>query len=587
MFHYRLKLRFYFKSNKIVLIIKHTVMDNDWFDDESDASANTNAEESASETDNVDSETTEDEEEIDLEKLNLGENYTQGRSYSSRSDMLWSSTPSYSLTTKHHSNINLTSGPTRFAANVASVEDAFLCFISEEMLKKILLHSNTSGNSSKTSDDSFEEISLVELKGFIGLLLISGLLGKSRKSIKSLWNRSPLESPVFRATMSRNRFETIVSCLRFDDKLTREERKNIDKFAAIREIWSDFQNNLKKYYSVGSFVTIDEQLIGFRGKCPFRQFIPTKPDKYGIKLWLCVDANSYYVFDAVPYTGRPPGQDRQRNIGANIVLQLTKPLFGSGRNVTMDNFFTSIPLAKELGTENITLIGTLRKNKPEIPVEFLSNKNRPVGSTMFAFNDNLTLVSYVPKINKAVLLLSSKHHDLKVDTENGKPHIILDYNKTKGAVDTVDQMCHKYSVRRGTRRWPLCVFYNMLDIAALNALVIWKEKNPDWNKNKRFKRRLFLEELGTCLISHLLEVRSQTSKFLHKDVQNAIAVMGYPRMEKALEELNEASTDSKRKRCSFCDRSKDRKTLNKCYKCSEPVCNEHSVKQLFCNTCSK
>ena len=25
--------------------------------------------------------------------------------------------------------------------------------------------------------------------------------------------------------------------------------------------------------------------------------------------------------------------------------------------------------------------------------------------------------------------------------------IILDYNKTKGAVDTLDQMCHKYTVK--------------------------------------------------------------------------------------------------------------------------------------------
>ncbi|CAF5111822.1 unnamed protein product, partial [Rotaria sp. Silwood1] len=111
----------------------------------------------------------------------------------------------------------------------------------------------------------------------------------------------------------------------------------------------------------------------------------------------------------------------------------------------MDNFFTSVPLAKNLQTKNLTLIGTLRKNKPEIPIEFLSNETREVGSSLFGFEDNLTLVSFVPKNNKAVLLLSSKHHDNQVDNKTGKPVIILDYNKTKGAVDTVDQMCHKYT----------------------------------------------------------------------------------------------------------------------------------------------
>ena len=113
----------------------------------------------------------------------------------------------------------------------------------------------------------------------------------------------------------------------------------------------------------------------------------------------------------------------------------------------MDNFFTTVPLAKELQARNLCLIGTLRKNKLEIPIEFESSKNREVGSSLFGFQDGLTIVSFVPKYNKAVLLLSSKHHDSQVDNHTGKPIIILDYNKTKGAVDTIDQLCHKYTVK--------------------------------------------------------------------------------------------------------------------------------------------
>ena len=82
---------------------------------------------------------------------------------------------------------------------------------------------------------------------------------------------------------------------------------------------------------------------------------------------------------------------------------MIKPLYGSNRNVTVDNFFTSIQLVKELKKRNLTLIGTLRKNKPEIPVEFQSNKKREIGSSLFGFHDGLTLVSFVPKQNKAVL----------------------------------------------------------------------------------------------------------------------------------------------------------------------------------------
>ena len=184
-------------------------------------------------------------------------------------------------------------------------------------------------------------------------------------------------------------------------------------------------------------------------------------------------------------------------------------------------------------------------------------------------------------------MLSSKHHNAFVDKKTGKPNIILEYNKTKGAVDTVDQMCHKYTVKRGTRRWSLCVFYGMIDIAGLNGLVLWKHKNPDWNPNKRYKRRLFIEELGMGLVSPLLDFRSTTSKTLHKDIRNALAVFGYPLIEEEPQELDESSIQTKRKRCSICHFSEDRKTSTQCSRCSGFVCKEHSVKQIFCTTCAK
>lgn len=220
-------------------------------------------------------------------------------------------------------------------------------------------------------------------------------------------------------------------------------------------------------------------------------------------------------------------------------------------------------------------------------MEFLSSTSREVGSSMFAFKDNLTLVSYVPQRNKAVLLLSSKHHGDEVDSKNGKPIIILQYNKTKGAVDTVNQMCHQYSVRRSTKRWPLCVFYGMIDIATINALIVRNEKNSHWNKNKTHRRRLFLEELGKSLTAPLLDHRSKTSKFLHKDTRNALAIVGYPVKQQPSEGSSGNFTQSKRKRCSLCDRSKDRKVRTICYNCSESVCEEHSVQRIFCINCSK
>lgn len=104
----------------------------------------------------------------------------------------------------------------------------------------------------------------------------------------------------------------------------------------------------------------------------------------------------------------------------------------SNRTVTADNFFSSINLAQDLWDTGLHYIGTIRANKPEVPPQFLATNSREIGSSMFGFSNELTLVSYVPKRNKAVLLLSSKHHDASLDRSTGKPALICYYNRTKG-----------------------------------------------------------------------------------------------------------------------------------------------------------
>ncbi|XP_076851882.1 uncharacterized protein LOC143504257 [Brachyhypopomus gauderio] len=59
------------------------------------------------------------------------------------------------------------------------------------------------------------------------------------------------------------------------------------------------------------------------------------------------------------------------------------------------------------------------------------------------------------------------------DDRKRKPNTVTDYNRTKCAVDIMDQKARAYTVRAGTRRWPVAVFYNILDLAAMNAHVLY------------------------------------------------------------------------------------------------------------------
>ncbi|KAJ4425683.1 hypothetical protein ANN_27879 [Periplaneta americana] len=151
--------------------------------------------------------------------------------------------------------------------------------------------------------------------------------------------------------------------------------------------------------------------------------------------------------------------------GEFYVKELTKTLRGSNRNITVDNWFTSVKLADDLLKDKLTLVGTIRTNKPDIPPELLITKNRNIGSSMFCFDKEKTLVYFKAKSNKMVILLSTAH-DQPTLNEN-KPHIIDDYNATKYGVDTLDQMCSNNSCSRKTRRWPLCVFYGKYRVSQL------------------------------------------------------------------------------------------------------------------------
>lgn len=156
------------------------------------------------------------------------------------------------------------------------------------------------------------------------------------------------------------------------------------------------------------------------------------------------------------YAGKQPdGPYETSNKPTEVVMRILRPFYGSGRNVTCDNWFTSIELLKKVKEQKLSLLGTLRKNKRELPPQFVETKSREIKTSIYGFTKETALVSYVPKKGKNVLLISSMHSDDAVGSESGKPQMILDYNATKSGVDVVDKLCATYNVARSVRRWPM------------------------------------------------------------------------------------------------------------------------------------
>lgn len=405
-------------------------------------------------------------------------------------------------------------------------------------------------------------------------MILAGVYKSAGESLKELWSEEDGRE-IFRATMSLQRFEIIRQFLRFDNKESRANRRRLDKLAPIRSLFDMFLQQLPKMFIPYENVTIDEQLVPFRGKCPFRQYLPSKPrGKYGIKLWLMSDVKTAYVCAAETYTGKSSDGQREINQGRNVVLRLAKSIEGTGRNITVDNFFTDYILAKELLKKKLTIVGTVRKNKPFIPPEFRESRERETFSSSFGFEHDMTLVSYVPKKNKSVTLLSTMHHEAKVsEDKERKPEIILYYNQTKGGVDTTDKLAATYSCKRGTRRWPVCLFYNMIDLAAINAFVLFMHVNSSYHQKKLFKRRIFLKELGKMLTEPHRNARMK--KNIPITIKKKLLVVAG--------DSSKNISSPKRGRCKECGPKRDRKTLTRCAVCQGFLCQEHV--NVYCKSC--
>ncbi|XP_071554095.1 piggyBac transposable element-derived protein 4-like [Temnothorax nylanderi] len=399
-------------------------------------------------------------------------------------------------------------GPIGEAKSVRSPLDAWSLLFSDALLEKVVYHTNEeikryrdTTESETVSQATYADVDLCELKAFIGVLYLSGLQKTAKStSLEDMWSHD-FGSVLYRCTMSRKRFTFLLRMLCFDDKTTRSTRRETDKFAPIREIWEDFISKCTSFYCPATYCTVDEQLISFRGRCPFKVYNGAKPDKYGIKIVMLNDSRTFYMYTAEPYVGKVQKENIE-TVPSYYIRKLTEPLHGTSRNITCDNWFSSTEIFdRMLSRHSITMVGTLRKNKRQIPQHFKAAD--PVHSSRFLFDETKTLVKYTPKKNKFVLLLSSLHWQAEVDQQTQKPSIISFYNDTKGGTDCFDQMCHEYTTARKTLRWPMRFWYGMLDQGGINALIL-----HNFNiENPNLVRREFLKQLVRSLIEPHLRVR--------------------------------------------------------------------------------
>lgn len=460
-----------------------------------------------------------------------------------------------------HNVFSSSSGPTGYAKKhimKGGYKSAFSLIINHYIIEHIIKCSEA--EAFKVLDKKWE-LSQNKLYAFLGLLYARGAYEANNLDVSLLWSGEwgPL---FFSETMSRSNFQEIMRFIRFDKKHERSQRLKSNKFALISEIWDRFIENSQNCYKPGAYLTVDEQLFPTKTRCRFTQYMPNKPDKFGIKFWLASDVNSKYIINGFPYLGKDDNRQTTVPLGEFVVLKLMEPFTGCGRNVTMDNFFTSIPVAEKLLAKRTTVIGTIRKNKRDLP-DIVKHKKDDMKrfSSQFYKSNHLTVTVYKGKPNKKVVILSSMHNSITIENnEKCLPETVKFYNQTKFGVDVTDLMARKYSVKSKSRRWPLQVFFNILDLAGINAWILYKETTGE-----KITRQDFLFMLAKELV---------------QDYKNT-------NMEKSFLKLPPDNTSNIRKKCQI-RHCNGNKATRICSSCKKAVCGKCTIHiSIICQNCSE
>uniref|UniRef100_A0AAF5DKM1 PiggyBac transposable element-derived protein domain-containing protein n=2 Tax=Strongyloides stercoralis TaxID=6248 RepID=A0AAF5DKM1_STRER len=376
------------------------------------------------------------------------------------------------------------------------------------------------------------------------ILILQGITIKP--DISLYWSKNKLiKTPIFGKLMSRN-----LILMKIHIQIQNSEKK-----------WPVFFDLMEKFSSVYTperDLSIDENLMLFKGKLSWVQYILLKRSRFGVKLFVLAEAESGYIHNTIIYTGKSTIFDKKYEnygVATKSVMTLIEPFLGKGYCVIADNFYLSPELADVLIQHNTDVYGTLRPNRRDLPENF--NKITLKKGEIAAFQREKNYSTEVASIHTA----NCSETDKKVI----KPAIVMNYNLTMGGVDKADQalLCYP-TTRKRQERYYVTIFRHLLDIAIWNAFILRKKQLPNID-NYNFRMNL-VKRISEKF--HVTAPRSAKRQKLQSDCPLRLTARHFPDLVPSTSSKKNAS-----RKCIVCSKTKVRReTRYQCNECDVGLC---------------
>ena len=355
-------------------------------------------------------------------------------------------------------------------------------------------------------DGSWLDTSPDEIYRVIAMVLYSGLVKVS--NLSRYWSTKTLYHGLWaRKIISRERFSAIMAMLHVVDPTTEEEEVNNPnyKLRHVQSFVEYIKGKCTSLYQPRQNVAIDERMVKSRHRSGIRQYVRNKPTKWGIKLWVLADSSNGYTSDFDVYIGKDAGRDVSgHGLGYDVVMKLIRPLLNQGYRLFIDNFYTSMQLLQDLWRQGVAGTGTVSENRRGFPrslrhsKQWAKGKERgcmrwertgPCLALQWIDNKVVSMLSTIDNANDVVQVTrKAKTDNVWREVNVVQPVVVQRYNAYMNGVDRSDQMLAYYHCLRKCGKWWKVLFFHLIDIAVVNAFILFKQHQRDNPENEALRR---------------------------------------------------------------------------------------------------
>ncbi|UYV65689.1 hypothetical protein LAZ67_3005152 [Cordylochernes scorpioides] len=203
--------------------------------------------------------------------------------------------------------------------------------------------------------------------------------------------------------------------------------------------------------------------------------LPWHHGRFGIKLWMVCESETGYCLQFKPYKGKL-GQIH-KSLSYDVPMKLL-----TNSNL-LNNFFTSIDLARDLAKNGTYLTGTVRANRKGFPAA-IKTANYSSNNIIYLRNQEILAIGYKEKPSKPPVRFLSTYCEAISEAKPRRPNseypqVKNIYDKYMGRVDLNDMMMYVYMDERKGRKFHRKVVINILHRALLNSYIIYLQHCKD------------------------------------------------------------------------------------------------------------